>query len=801
MYLLSSEPLTDERAQELIDKALESGSLKMRNVISILTGLMGSGKTWLLSRLFHQLPPNLYTSTGITEQSFRGLLHHLGTLSMDVWQEVLPENILQFLACHFRKELPPSNVLALAAQFTTTALSESATTSLPPPSTTSTSATPSPAFLSLPRPPSPPKTSSTSQSIVRLVKAPKSSPILSMLELIHMIDTGGQPEYMEMMPHLIHSCHLAILVLNLMFGLDDYPPIQLHEKGIAYNKTLPSQHTNRQVIQKLASTLQAKRFSRKKDQCFRLLVVATHKDCVKGDLAARLKAIEQALKDILLPSCNDELIIFSSNQIAFVLNLKDPDSDDVKSLQLLREKIGDSEVGEIVEVPGSFLIFEQDLLKFAGHIGRDILNLGECLQVGTMLKMNAEVVRAALIFFHRQITFLYFYDILPHLVFTKPQVPLEFINTVVQFSYKVNSGIVKGYPASFASSLRDGIITEEILGHKLLSKCFIPNLYEPKHAIKMLLHNFNIALLSREPQLKEGMVPPTITKPPKKEYLMMTLLPVIPDRELTKYIPITSDIAPLVVKFSGDCVPLSCFVSTIACLLSVYNWRLCRKENDSPECLAHNIVSLYDPQLPVQVTLLDAGNHFQIHVHPLRGIEPNMIPEVCFHFQETVFAAIMDVFKTMQLIKINLTPAFICTCHKVPETHSALAYQFRSKWFLRCSKTGNSEGTALKQHTMWLEADTIEKNRPSLPKLLRLHLCEKIGVHYRKFGIILLNDKDGNQVDVIEHDFKMSYQMTLKILQEWVIGRGLPVTWKTLDQSLRDCNLNDLANEIQEKEV
>ena len=219
----------------------------MRNIISILTGLMGSGKTWLLSRLFHQLPPGLYTSTGVAEQSFRGLLHHIGNLSMETWQEFLPENILEFLSYRFREELPPANISALAAQFSTAALSESATIDLPPlptPSTPSTSAvTPPPALPLQPRPSSPPKPSSTSQSMVRLVKAPKSSPILSMLELIHMIDTGGQPEYMEMMPHLIHSCHLAVLVLNLVFGLDDYPPMQLYEKGIAYKKALPSHFT------------------------------------------------------------------------------------------------------------------------------------------------------------------------------------------------------------------------------------------------------------------------------------------------------------------------------------------------------------------------------------------------------------------------------------------------------------------------------------------------------------------------------------------------------------------------------
>ena len=849
----------------------------MRNIISILTGLMGSGKTWLLSRLFHQLPPGLYTSTGIAEQSFRGLLHHIGNLSMETWREFLPENILEFLSYRFREELPPANISALAAQFTTDALSESATIDLPPLPTPSTFSTSAVTPLQ-PRPSSPPKPSSASQSMVRLVKAPKGSPILSMLELIHMIDTGGQPEYMEIMPHLIYSCHLAVLVLNLVFGLDDYPPIQLHDKGIAYKKALPSQFTNRQVIQKLASTLQAKRFSRKKGQCFRLLVVATHKDCVKGDLAARLEAIEQALKDILLPSCKGELIVFSAKQIAFVLNLKDPDSDDIKSLQLLREKIGASEVGEIVEVPGSFLIFEQDLLKFAEQVGRDILSIEECLQVGAKLKMNGEVVGAALIFFHRQISFLYFRNVLPHLVFTKPQVPVDFINAVVQFSYKVTSGILKGYPANLASSLRDGIITEEILGHELLSKCFIPDLYEPHHAIEMLFHNFNIAPLSHESQSKEGTIQPKIpipSKREKREYLMMSLVSAMPDKDISKHIPKSSEIAPLLVKFTNDCVPLSCFSSTISCLLSMYDWRLCRSEGGSPDCLAHNVVSLYSPNLPVQIVLRDAANHVEIHIYTNKK---KFLPDICTEVRDTVLAAIRDVFDTMQLTGIDVTPAFLCPCSTVSESHSASVYTFRSELFLRCSKTGVSDCEAEGKHIIWL--NTAEKDmpsqdkpsrdkpsqdkpsqdkpsldkpsrdkpsrdkpsqdkpsqdkssldkpspdkpsldkpsphkpspdkpslykpslgKPSLLNLLPMKIHERVGANYIEFGTYLLNDGTGCRVDALEIEcLGKPHRIALKILQDWVRGKGIERSWVALIETLRKCELFLLAEQVEKQ--
>ena len=180
-----------------------------------------------------------------------------------------------------------------------------------------------------------------------------------------MIDTDGQPELMDHMPSLIYGCHLAVLVLNLMFGPDEYPPVHLHVKGKAYKRALPSQLTGRQTIQQLACTLQAKRLTQKEGQCFRLLVVGTHRDCVEGDLAARVREYDDALRAILLPACHGERIRYSATEIPFVLNLKNPDSDDNSTLELMRMKVRESKVGEVINTPGSFLVFEQVLMEYA----------------------------------------------------------------------------------------------------------------------------------------------------------------------------------------------------------------------------------------------------------------------------------------------------------------------------------------------------------------------------------------------------------------------------------------------------
>ena len=45
LSLSLSADMTDEKVQEIIDKAMISGSLKQRDMVGVITGLMGSGKT------------------------------------------------------------------------------------------------------------------------------------------------------------------------------------------------------------------------------------------------------------------------------------------------------------------------------------------------------------------------------------------------------------------------------------------------------------------------------------------------------------------------------------------------------------------------------------------------------------------------------------------------------------------------------------------------------------------------------------------------------------------------------------
>jgi hypothetical protein len=90
----------------------------------------------------------------------------------------------------------------------------------------------------------------------------------------------------------------------------------------------------------------------------------------------------------------------------------------------------------------------------------------------------------------------------------------------------------------------------------------------------------------------------------------------------------------------------------------------------------------------------------------------------------------------------------------------------------------------------------------SLPMLLKLHVPEHVGTNFKKFGILLLNDLKGAQVDIIETELRGNVEdIITKILQYWFQGKGRSVTWEILLDTLRACNLNEFADQIQQTQM
>ena len=396
----------------------------------------------------------------------------------------------------------------------------------------------------------------------------------------------------------------------------------------------------------------------------------------------------------------DELIVFRSHdEILFPVNLLKPDYDDEQIFEQIRHKISDARIVEEAEVPLSFFMFEQDAIKYAEQKkGKDrqviILSFTECVEVGARLQMSSEVVWAALIYFHRHNIFLHFQHVLPNLIFLAPQVPLDFINAIVAFSYKVKSGAFPALKAKYVCFCNEGIITEEMLRDcKSLSDCFIP---ESQHATKLFRHICTIAQLSNEEPLAlsqhssshPNMLGQKSSTLREKEYLMMSLL--ADKKNIQNYLPSCSKVTPLVIHFSNGCVPNGCFGNVISCLISKFEWKVCRTEQGLPECLAHNIVTLSDPTLPVTITVVTYVQHLEVHIN-LAKVKEEHFKEICSSIHTTMFSAIEMVFKVMRLEDIQVKPAFLCSCKCRPKFHAATVCYLSTSSYLVCTKSVTSQ--------------------------------------------------------------------------------------------------------------
>ena len=719
--------MSDKEAQEIVAKALEEGSLKQYYSISVIVGINGSGKSSAISRLFHQDPPDLYTSTGITDRSCRGLAHFMADLGIDDWKMLSEEDFLQLLVQRLPSGMFDASTSSLPAATFIEKESVESTPTTAVPSSPSHAFDPSAFSFSLPHSTTSqeaqprPERSDTSEAMVTLVRKTKAFGQSFVVQLLHMIDTGGQPEFMEVMPSLIHNSNLTALVLNLAQSLDACPEIAFYVDGNACKRLLPSAKTNRHIAHQVAYTMMAKRSLGGKRS--KLIVVGTHRDCVKGKLSTTLAAVNKALKEIFLPSLEDELIVYcSQEEIVFPVDSIHPDDDDNVAFASIRSRISEAGADEESDTPMSFFIFEQDVMQFAKQEGRKVLSTDECVQIGGKLKMSQQVVQAALIYFHQRNIFVYFRHVLPETVFTNPQVPLDLYKEIVVFSYKAQSGDISGLPAKYSALLKKGMISEEMLHHESLEKCFIPGIYEPQHAIELFCHLYTIAPLSEEELLANSQQPPPAhsseakQKPSrlgKGEYLMMCLLAPLPKEKIKDVLSTPSKVATLLVHFSNGCIPNGCFSSTIACAISEYNWTIVYSDisRSKPECVTHNAVTFRPHKQPGKVTLVNSTHYLQIHVDTANITEKHL-NNLCTKVKTTVFSILKKVFERMHFTEIEVEPAFLCPCTPTSEPHAATICPeppVTSNSVLVCSRTDSVIGDLECRQRVWFEGCDMEQ--------------------------------------------------------------------------------------------
>ena len=672
--------------QVLYNQALTHGYIESRSIVSVLTGAAGSGKTHVKHLLFKKKPPVIRISTALMESPFRAVSLTRVDTDDDDWYEIDDDEQCRMIAAALNagdvptetappestsqemaeEQQPQSNDVPHSTDQQQSADQAATTNHTDPLSTSLPQLTTESALIS--QADQEPDDNGVGEEIVRLMLASSGSKKLLQADRIYLFDTGGQTIFHELLRLFLRRESVTIFVTKLNERLDHHPMIEYYGKdGKPLSQPHPSPLTHEDILKYSFRAVQSQAYTEDDSQetahsraCTegesqettpKLLIVGTHRDKEWWCSESRKQKNEKLIA-LLAPAFQRMLLYHGEEmkELIFPVDAKYPGRQDQEVAKELRKAILSAMSSlKSHKTPLAWHILEIALRKLAASVSRSILSRQECLRVARKLHLSAEQLNAALYHFMQLNLILYYRELLPHAVFTDPQIVFDKVTELVQYSYTLRCKpdqrtVTRGEMLEFRD---EGVVTLKLL--KEFPKHYMSNLFSPSDLVCILEHQLIIAHIS------EG------------KYFMPSLLLDLPGKQVERHrVEPSSPAAPFVIYFPGGLAPCGIFCALVASLLSPLNplhWQLLPSPTNPvrPACVARNCIEF---QLPdgYPVALIDSYTHYEVHV-----IAPGIVcSEVCPQIRTTIFQNLDFATKALHYTNLTPKPAFLC---EFPEVH------------------------------------------------------------------------------------------------------------------------------------
>ena len=258
----------------------------------------------------------------------------------------------------------------------------------------------------------------------------------------HYLDSGGQPQFLDVLPLLYRSPSHCIVVIRLSEGLNAKPKVRFFDKGEDVYE-LPDHLllTNREMIVRSCQIARSIARATKGKFTPRVFVIGTHKDklglfsCSKHliNINEEVAPIYQTYSDVLISKSSNEFI-FPVNAMAKGQERRKLTAEIQQHIKLATEKAGDP-----VFVPMKWLIFHLEIDK-----GDGVVRMTKCCELGKKLGMDRDKVHLALEFLNQAALVLYYPADVPDLVLTKMDPFTNRLSQLIKASFiPPDTGLVK----------------------------------------------------------------------------------------------------------------------------------------------------------------------------------------------------------------------------------------------------------------------------------------------------------------------------------------------------------------------
>ena len=311
--------------QEL-DKAMKEGSVDYQGIDSVVVGIGGAGKTHILAMILNEPLPDKRVSTPCTKPPVRTVTQV--TISEDdgVLERVESEEYFSIFADTAREVVhclpstsqPPLVMICPVPHFMRE-LEEKMNQSLNHED---------------------PEEDRKPVQIRRL---------LYKLRWNRLTDSGGQPQFLEVLSIFLHHISLGIFVIKLNEQLDAFPMIEFYNHaGNSVGDPYRSCYSQEQVIRHFMRAL-ISQGGQRKDMKF--LFIGTYRDRMEESKNESIQDKNEKIKKIITSFKMEPNVVYNGQDPLFAINAKNPKEEDWKVMRQVRRELVKSADVPSIQIP------------------------------------------------------------------------------------------------------------------------------------------------------------------------------------------------------------------------------------------------------------------------------------------------------------------------------------------------------------------------------------------------------------------------------------------------------------------
>ena len=494
--------------------------------------------------------------------------------------------------------------------------------------------------------------------------------------LVRIIDIGGQPQFLELLPRFIIGISVGIIVIDVSQDLTDYPIVYFYgEDGKPVGEGVRSNLTNEHFFRLFLQMIASQSMSRNN---IRVVIVGTHRDVEHKSKESR-ESKEGKLKEIIASFHLEKNIVYTDetySHVIFAVNAKTPEIEDRVISRKIMEVIMDEKQAENIRIPLKHHKLELTLKEMA-HSDKVAISFKEVFNQISDHYNNHEEMKDGLIFLKNAFRIFYFKEF-PNLVFGEPQLLLNFMTEIAVRHMKLATNPGNEHLSAVWKYFKEqGLVNEFVLKE-------IGNVFDEFLTPGIMLEVLEVLLV--------------IFKVNHGEYIMPSLLTA------TKALPFTSSHSiSMLLYFPLGLARFGIYCSTVCKVASSSGWKLYHR------CHVHrNSFQFVLPNGHGIVTLNDSFDSFFQVVLDVPPQLPVKISSICSEVRDTLTRVINEVTQELRYTPDQPVLAFLCNHHHNSAMPPHPTKYIQDGGYLHCTKDATvitAEVTDIQRH--WLRGRLI----------------------------------------------------------------------------------------------